>query len=176
MKSEILYRFLAVFVVLFLLGGAVMSFNIKSRSFENEGVIPSVFTCDGEDISPDLEWSQPPEGTKSFAIICDDPDAPSKVWVHWVFYNIPSDVRSLPKGVALGEVLKDGSRQGHTDSNTDGYSGPCPPHGKPHRYFFKIYALDSSLEIEGQVTKDKLLKAMEGHILAESQIMGTYKR
>ena len=167
---------LAGFVINFCSGGEAMALELRSPSFENNGVLPADFTCEGRDISPELQWGNVAPNTKSFALICDDPDAPSKVWVHWLLYNIPGEAVRLPEGIALSKMLKDGSRQAHTDSGTDGYSGPCPPPGKPHRYFFKLYALDSKLTINGKVTKEKLLEAMEGHILATAQLMGTYQR
>lgn len=153
-----------------------MALEFKSPSFDRDGLIPSVFTCEGKDVSPALVWSNAPAGTKSFAIICDDPDAPMGTWVHWVIYNIPLQANGLPQGMAKDPALKDGSRQGMTNFGRTGYGGPCPPPGKPHRYYFKLYALDSMLDIEAQATKEALLEAMKGHILAEARIMGTYKR
>lgn len=157
-------------------GDAAVVFELKSPAFENNGVIPKTYSCEGRDVSPQLQWSGVPQGTKSFAIICDDPDAPVGTWVHWVIYNIPEVSRGLPEGVSGLEVLEDGSRQGITDFRRTGYGGPCPPPGKPHRYFFKLYALDIVLDLEGKIAKDALLDAMEGHILAEATLIGTYKR
>jgi hypothetical protein len=121
-------------------------------------------------------WQGVPADTASFALISDDPDAPSGTWVHWVIYNIPASATGLPEGVLNLEVLADGSRQGINDGDDIGYGGPCPPPGKPHRYFFKLYCLDTMLDIKGTATKEKLLTAMKGHILAEASLMGTYKR
>ncbi|MCX7726443.1 MAG: YbhB/YbcL family Raf kinase inhibitor-like protein [Chitinispirillaceae bacterium] len=153
--------------------GGVMK--LTSKAFQHEGMIPSVYTCDGEDISPPLEWTDVPSNVKSFALICDDPDAPMGTWVHWVIYNIPADSRSLEEKVPTLEVLKNETCQGINDFRKVGYGGPCPPSGV-HRYFFKLYALDTTLKPEKGVTKDKLLKMMKGHILAEAQLMGKYSR
>ncbi len=153
-----------------------MALELKSQAFVDGGAIPREYTCEGRDMSPALEWSDAPVSTKSFALICDDPDAPMGTWIHWLIYNIPAKVNGLPEGVMKSESLKDGSRQGFTDFQNTGYGGPCPPPGKPHRYYFKLYALDISLSIRGKATKESLLTAMQGHILAEAKIMGTYQR
>ena len=171
---------IAVFylAVIFLLsqGGAAMALELKSSAFAHNGPIPRHYTCEGESVSPDLKWEGTPANTASFALICDDPDAPMGTWVHWVLYNIPADAKELPEGVSCVENLSDGSRQGMNDSQKFGYSGPCPPPGRPHRYYFKLYALDTKLNMKGRVTKEALLSAMEGHILAKASLMGTYKR
>ena len=153
-----------------------MAFQIKSTAFEHGGNIPKKYTCDGADISPPLSWTSPPEATKSLALICDDPDAPVSTWVHWVAFNIPADKRMLHKDVPKNNELPDGTLQGKNSWGKIGYNGPMPPPGKPHRYFFKIYALDAVLDISSGATKQELLNAMEGHILAEAQLMGLYKR
>lgn len=149
---------------------------MTSTAFEEGGVIPEVHTCDGRDISPPLSWEGVPDGTRGFGLICDDPDAPMGTWVHWVLYNIPADTTALPPGVPTDVSLEDGSRQGMSDFRRPGYGGPCPPRGKPHRYVFKLYALDALLEIEAPATKADLEKAMKGHVLAEARIIGTYQR
>ena len=149
---------------------------ISSDAFEYGGNIPSRFTCDGENISPKLEWSQPPTGTESLALISDDPDAPGGMWVHWVIFNIPPDKTGLVEGVPKSEVLSDGSVQGMTDFGRVGYGGPCPPPGRPHRYFFKIYALYSTLDLSAGATKEDVESAMQGHILAKGELMGLYGR
>jgi Raf kinase inhibitor-like YbhB/YbcL family protein len=149
---------------------------IMTPAFKEGEVIPKIFTCDGEDVSPPLSWESAPEGTRSFVLISDDPDAPMGTWVHWVLYNIPPDTTALPQGMPKDAALKDGSRQGVTDFGRPGYGGPCPPKGKPHRYYFKLYALDAVLELEGKPGKKDVEKAMKGHIIAEAQIMGTYQR
>jgi len=152
---------------------------LTSPSFENQGEIPKKYTCDGEDNPPALTWSDVPEGTKSFALIVDDPDAPDPAnprmtWVHWVMYNIPATIRSLPEGVKEKDLLK-GTLQGLNDWEKTGYGGPCPPVGK-HRYFHKLYALDIVLPDLKQPTKAKLEKAMEGHVLSKAELVGLYQR
>jgi Raf kinase inhibitor-like YbhB/YbcL family protein len=123
-----------------------------------------------------LRWSDPPPKTKSFALICDDPDAPRGTWVHWVLFSLPGDRRQLEEGVPAQEVLPGGAKQVTNDFGKVGYGGPAPPPGKPHRYFFKLYALDTLLELAPRVTKDQLVAAMRGHVLAEGQLMGKYGR
>ena len=152
-----------------------MAITITSSSFTEGGLIPKKHTCDAEDISPDLNWSGVPKEAKSLALICDDPDAPGGTWVHWVLFNIPADVTTLQAGVSPDAFLKIGARHGKNDFRKLGYGGPCPP-GGTHRYFFKIYALDTLLSLESGSTKAQLLAAMKGHILAEGQLMGKYKR
>jgi Raf kinase inhibitor-like YbhB/YbcL family protein len=149
--------------------------NITSPAFQENGMIPSKYTCDGADVSPPLAWSSLPEGTKSITLICDDPDAPMGTWVHWVFYDLPPSVLSLPEGVETVEAPKIGGKQGITDFRRIGYGGPCPP-GGTHRYFFKLYALDTVPDLQAGVNKKQLLRAMKGHILAEARLMGRYKR
>lgn len=147
-----------------------------SGSFGADGEsIPSRFTCDGEDVSPEFNWTNSPEGTSSFALICDDPDAPAGTWVHWVIYDIPDTIRSLPEAVPDAPQLKYGT-QGRNDFGNIGYGGPCPPRGKPHRYFFKLYALDEPTGLKPGATKNELINAMKGHVLHETSIMATYKR
>ena len=153
-----------------------MGLTLKSSAFQEGGMIPLRFTCDGRDISPDLSWSQVPSGTKSFALICVDPDAPSGTWVHWVIFNIPPTKTALPYGVPTLKELPDGSRQGINDFHRIGYGGPCPPKGKTHRYFFKLYALDTDLNLPAGAKKQQLIEAMEGHILSETVLMGRYQR
>jgi Raf kinase inhibitor-like YbhB/YbcL family protein len=138
--------------------------------------IPGKHTCDGPDVSPSLQWSEAPAGTKSFALVCDDPDAPMGTWVHWVIYGLPAAMRELPEMVATTERLPNGAKQGLNDFRRVGYGGPCPPPGGPHRYFFKLYALDTELPLQSRATKRDLLRAMSGHVLAEAQLMGTYQR
>ncbi len=156
--------------------GGVMTIQLVSPAFAEGAPIPAKYTCDGEDVSPPLKWSGVPQGTKSIALICDDPDAPLGTWVHWVLYDIPSTVTELPEGIPATEVIPDGTRQGTNDFQRIGYGGPCPPPGRPHRYYFRIYALDTELQLDPGVTKKELVNAMKGHILAEGQLMGTYKR
>ncbi len=153
-----------------------MALNIKSPVFNNGDMMDAKYTCKGEDISPPLSWDGAPAGTKSFALICDDPDAPFMTWVHWVIYDIPANVSQLEENVPKDKELPSGARQGKNDFRKIGYGGPCPPPGGPHRYFFKLYALDAVLGLEPGLTKKALLKAMEGHILDEAQIIGKFKR
>jgi Raf kinase inhibitor-like YbhB/YbcL family protein len=138
-------------------------------------MIPAEYTCDGQDISPPLNWKNLPPGTKSLTLICDDPDAPVGIWVHWVVFNIPPEESGLAENVRPERELNNGMRQGNNDWRKIGYGGPCPP-GGTHRYFFKLYALDTELDLEPGATDKAVLKAMKGHILAEAQLTGKYKR
>jgi len=149
---------------------------LSTSAFTEGAPIPAKYTCDGDDISPPLRWSGVPQGAKSIALICDDPDAPVGIWVHWALYNIPSTVAELPEGVPTTEAISGGARQGINDFKRIGYGGPCPPRGNPHRYYFKLYALDIELSLKPRATKKDVASAMQGHILAEGQLMGTYKR
>jgi hypothetical protein len=155
---------------------APMTVNLTSPAFAEGGSIPVRYTCEGENVSPPLNWTPPPSGTASLALIADDPDAPSGTWVHWVLYNLPGDADGQSEGVKAAPTLANGAAQGNNSSNTLGYRGPCPPPGSAHRYFFKLYALDAKLDLAAGATKAGLLKAMNGHILAEGQLMGTYQR
>ena len=154
----------------------VMNFQITSAAFSEGQPIPAKYSCEGSDISPPLQWTNTPASTKSFALIADDPDAPMGTWVHWVLYDLPPDATGLPEDVAKTQVIASGAKQGLNTWPRLGYGGPCPPPGKPHRYFFKLYALDRMLDLKPGATKKDLLKAMEGHVLAEGQLMGTYQR
>jgi Raf kinase inhibitor-like YbhB/YbcL family protein len=156
--------------------GGTMSLQISSTAFSAGEAIPKKFTCDGPDVSPQLKWSDPPGNTESFALIMDDPDAPAGTWVHWVLYDIPADARELPERVATQEQLASGARQGRNDFGKIGYGGPCPPPGKPHRYFFKLYALDTKLNLKSGATKAELERAMKPHILAQAELIGKYGR
>ena len=146
-----------------------------SSAFEEGEAIPRQYTCQGDDISPQLSWEAGPEGTKSIAVIVDDPDAPGGTFVHWVLYDLPGNTRELPEGLPRDKTLPNGAKQGTNSSKKLGYSGPCPPSGT-HRYFFKVYALDVQTNLPPGKTKADLLKTVEGHILAQGQIMGTYKK
>ena len=152
-----------------------MDLQITSSVFSEGEMIPQQFTCDGADVSPDLSWTGVPEGTKSLALICDDPDAPMGTWVHWVLFNIPSDETGLPAEVAPEASLSNGAIHGTNDFRRLGYGGPCPP-GGTHRYYFKLYALDTGLSLESGATKAQVEDAMEGHVLAQGQLMGKYSR
>lgn len=155
------------------IGGEQMK--ITSSAFEEGEMIPAKYTCDDADISPQLKWSNIPEGAKTIAIISDDPDAPVGTWVHWVLYNLPASIAELPENIPPDETLSNGAKQGKSDFGRIGYGGPCPP-GGTHRYYFKVYALDKELDLEPGATKAELLEAMKGHIVAEGQLMGRYKR
>lgn len=158
-------------------GDALMQdFKISSPAFNHKEFIPVKFTCDGPNVSPELLWSGAPAGTKSFALICDDPDAPVGTWVHWVIYNIPSDVNRLEEGIPREEKLENGITQGKNDFGYIGYGGPCPPKGNPHRYFFKLYALNMATQFEPGLTKDELLKKIEGHVIQKTEFYGKYQR
>ncbi|MCP4688378.1 MAG: YbhB/YbcL family Raf kinase inhibitor-like protein [Desulfobacterales bacterium] len=148
---------------------------LTSAAFTEGAMIPVKYTCDGADPSPPLQWGPAPGGARSFALICDDPDAPAGNWVHWVYYSIPADVKALPENVGAAERPGPGGVQGKNDFRKLGYGGPCPP-GGTHRYYFKLYALDAVLDLPPGASKKTLLKAMEGHILEEAQLMGRYKR
>ena len=150
-------------------------FKLTSEAFLQEGPIPATHSCDGENISPSLTWTNPPSGTESLALIFDDPDAPVGTWVHWVLFNMPSEMRSLPEAVGPDPILANGTLHGSNSWNSIGYGGPCPPGGE-HRYFFKLYALDSVLDLEVGATKEQVLEAMNGHIVAQTELMGTYSR
>ena len=153
-----------------------MSLTISSSAFTNGGTIPKKFTCDGADVSPPLTWTDSPAGTKAFALLVDDPDAPVGNWNHWVIWNLPANLRSLPKGVSKTTHLPDGSEQGQNDFHKPGYNGPCPPAGKPHRYFFKLFALDTKVSLNSEAGKPELEAAMKDHTRATAELMGTYKR
>jgi len=155
-----------------------MAFALTSPAFETGQPIPARFTADGDDISPTLEWTAPPGGTKSLALIVDDPDAPAGTWVHWILAGIPPDRTSLPEKVA-SDASPAGLTQtvnGKNSFGRSGYGGPDPPPGPDHRYFFKLYALDATLPWKPGVTKDEAEKMMQGHVLAEASLMGTYGR
>ena len=154
-------------------GGEKMK--ITSSAFAEGNMITAKYTCDGRDISPPLEWKDVPSGTKSFALISDDPDAPRGTWVHWVIYNIPPNVTKFDENIPRDKEFKNGMRQGSNDWPQIGYGGPCPPSGT-HRYYFKLYALDTMLGLKPEATKAQLAQAMKGHILAEAQLMGKYSK
>jgi Raf kinase inhibitor-like YbhB/YbcL family protein len=152
-----------------------MTMNLSSTAFENGKPIPSKYTCDGQSVSVPLQWGDPPAGAMSFALITDDPDAPGSTFVHWVIYNLPATARGLPEGVKTDATLADGSRNGNNGARRSGYTGPCPPSGT-HHYYFKLYALDTMLSLAPGATKDQLLAAMNGHIVAQAQLIGTYSK
>ena len=153
-----------------------MTIQITSTAFSEGQPIPRKYTGEGGDISPPLAWTNAPATTKSFTLIADDPDAPMGTWVHWVLYDLPAGTNALPEDVAKTQYIAGNAKQGITDFHRLGYGGPFPPPGKPHRYFFKLYALDKMLELKPGATKKDVEAAMKGHILAEGQVMGTYQR
>jgi len=167
---------LFAFLLLGAGGGLAMAFELKSPAISSGGDIPTKHTCDGPDVSPPLEWTSPPAGTKAFALVCEDPDAPSGLWVHWVLWGIAPTASALPEGVNRAPTLPDGSRQGRNDFGKVGHNGPCPPRGKPHRYFYRLYALDSVPSLEPGATRQQLLDAIKGHILGQAELMGRYGR
>ncbi|MCH7897301.1 MAG: YbhB/YbcL family Raf kinase inhibitor-like protein [candidate division NC10 bacterium] len=155
--------------------GGSGTMQITSQAFEAGGMIPAKYTCDGPDLSPPLRWADPPAGTQSYALIADDPDAPVGMWVHWVLWNIPADASGLEENLSKSASLPNGAQQGTTDFRRIGYGGPCPPSGT-HRYFFKLYALDTMLELPSSTTKRDLEGAMQGHILGQAELVGKYQR
>ncbi|ADJ28425.1 PEBP family protein [Nitrosococcus watsonii C-113] len=182
-----LYKYFLVMLLLFLgasaltfaRGDAAMTLTLTSPAFNHQGDIPSEYTCDGQDISPELSWSNLPEGTKSLVLIVDDPDAPDPAapkmtWVHWLLYNIPPSAAGLLRGVSSSD-LPVGTREGLNNWDRTGYGGPCPPIGR-HRYFHKLYALAVELPDLGTPTKEDLEKAMTGHIVGQAELVGTYQR
>lgn len=148
---------------------------LQSSVFINEGVIPSLYTCDGNNVSPPLSWDDPPEGTSSFALIVEDPDAPKGTFTHWVIYDMPANCRSLLEGITSESTLPDGGKQGKNDFGEVGFGGPCPPDGT-HRYFFKLHALDRSLNLEPGASKTEVLEAMKDHVLETIELMVKYTR
>jgi Raf kinase inhibitor-like YbhB/YbcL family protein len=156
--------------------GGAMSLQISSTAFSAGETIPKKFTCDGPDVSPQLKWNDPPANAQSIALIMDDPDAPAGTWVHWVLYDLPPNARELSEGVTKEEQLPSGARQGRNDFGKIGYGGPCPPPGNPHRYFFKLYALDTKLGLKARATKADVERAMKGHILAQGELIGKFGR
>ncbi len=153
-----------------------MAFELQSPAFPPGGEIPVRYTCDGADLSPPLRWSDPPAGTKGFALVVDDPDAPAGIWVHWVLYGLPATLRELPEGVPARDAVAGIGTQGLNDFRKVGYGGPCPPRGPAHRYVFRLYALDVALTLPARRTKADLLKAIEGHVLAQAELAGRYRR
>jgi Raf kinase inhibitor-like YbhB/YbcL family protein len=163
-------------VACFSLGGSVMALQLTSSVFAQGDTIPTTYTADGADISPPLAWSKAPFGTKSFVLIMDDPDAPRGTWVHWVVYNLPATCSTLPEKVAKTLHLANGAQQGRSDFGDFGYGGPAPPRGNAHRYFFTLYALDDSLQLGEGAQKAEVVAAMQGHILAKTELIGKYGR
>lgn len=151
-------------------------FSVSAPGFGTGQPIPRAHTCNGPDRSPALTWTHVPLGTRAFALLCDDPDAPMGTWDHWVIYNIPGSAKGLIEGLVASEHLPDGTLQGVNSWGRTGYGGPCPPPGKAHRYFFRLYALDAPLPLGAGATKAQVLAAAEGRTLAAAETMGTYER
>jgi Raf kinase inhibitor-like YbhB/YbcL family protein len=149
---------------------------VSSSAFQEGGKIPTKYTCEGQDVSPALTWGEPPAETRSFALIVDDPDAPGGVFTHWVLFNLPVGSRELPEAVPTQAQLANGSLQGKNDFGRIGYGGPCPPPGRPHRYQFTLYALDQPVDLKAGASKKQVIGAMQGHILAQGRLTGTYQR
>jgi len=156
--------------------GGAMAFMLSSPAFEPGKPIPKQYSCEGRDVSPPLRWNDVPANAKALALVCEDPDAPAGTWIHWVIYDIPAATIELREGVPPDENLSGGARQGLNDFRKVGYGGPCPPPGKPHHYVFKLYALDAPTGLEPRATKNDLLKAVKGHVLADAQVTGTYQK
>ena len=155
--------------------GYAVELDIRSSAFEEGELIPEKYTCDGEDVSPPLSWTQPPNEAKSMVLICDDPDAPMGTWVHWVLFGLSPETLELPEGVTSDKEVLGGAKHGLNDFRKYGYGGPCPP-GGTHRYFFKLYAVDTQIDLNAGATKKEVLNAIKGHILEEGQLMGRYSR
>jgi len=174
-------KYLSLIIILILVSSCQrtkeekMEIKIKSSAFEEDSMIPSKYTCDGSNISPPLEFSNIPNNTKSITIICDDPDAPMGIWVHWVLFDLSANIKNLDENIPRDKVLSNGAKQGINSGKRIGYDGPCPPSGT-HRYYFKIYALDTKINLGSGISKQELENAMRGHILDQGQLMGKYKR
>ena len=153
-----------------------MAFAISSTGFANGSDIPRRFTCDGADVSPELSWIEPPPGTQSFAVIAEDPDAPSGTWTHWVLFDLPATANSLAEGITRVDELPGGERQGRNDFRRIGYNGPCPPPGQPHRYFFRIFALQGKLDLKPGASRQEVDQAMRSLVLGQAEWMGKYAR
>jgi Raf kinase inhibitor-like YbhB/YbcL family protein len=152
-----------------------MDINVASTAIKEGGMIPAKYTCDGANVSPPIEWSGVPANAKTIALIADDPDAPGRTWVHWVVFDLATSEKNLAENVPPQETIAGGGKQGTNDFLKVGYGGPCPPSGT-HRYYFRVYALDKELRLDSKTTKGQLTKAMEGHILAQGELMGRYRR
>jgi Raf kinase inhibitor-like YbhB/YbcL family protein len=149
---------------------------LDASAFKPGADIPTQCTCDGADISPALSWSAPPAGTQCFVLMMEDPDAPGRTWVHWLLYNLPARERELPEGVAPRGTLPSGARHGRNDFGRTGYGGPCPPPGSPHRYYFRLFALDSPIDLKAGATRAQIDRAMKDHVLGHCELMGRYRR
>ena len=155
---------------------AATTFQLTSTAFDADGAIPPKYTCSGAEISPALAWTEPPAGTQSFALVVDDPDAPQKAVIHWLIYDLPPTTRALPEGVPTKARLPDGSRQGKNDHGKMGYSGPCPPPGAAHHYFFKLYALDYKTGLKPKASEADVERAIKDHVVAKSELIARFQR
>ncbi len=149
---------------------------LASPAFASGEPIPRKYTCDGDDVSPPLTWTNAPTATQAFALVMEDPDAPGGTWDHWVIFDIPGHASGLSQAIPPEPRLPDGSIQGVNSWGQVGYGGPCPPEGRGHRYFFRLYALDTRLELGAEISAARLMEAMEGHVLAQAELMGVYRR
>ncbi len=156
--------------------GCATSFVLTSTVFSCGGAIPSRNTCDGSNFSPALSWVDVPAGTRSLALILDDRDAPAGTWTHWIIWNVSTKASVLSECVPPAETLENGARQGRNDFGRIGYGGPCPPPGKPHRYFFRLYALDARLDVKAGASRNELERVMKRHVMSQAELMGTYGR
>ena len=152
------------------------TFHIESAAFKEGAFIPARFSCQGENVSPPLAWADPPAGVRSFTLIVEDPDAPAGTWTHWVAYNLPARARAMAENTPKQGELSNGGLQGTSSFGSVGYGGPCPPPGKAHRYFFRLYALDTVLNLKAGATRSDVVAAMKGHVVGEAQLMGRFKR
>lgn len=157
-------------------GASGARFQLRASAFRAGGTIPSRYTCSGSNVSPALSWTPPPSGAKSLALIVTDPDAPGHTWVHWVVFNLPPTAHELPTGVPKQAEIASGGQQGSNDSGSLGYDGPCPPPGSPHRYFFRLYALNTRLNLKSGATRAQVEQAIKGHVLAEAELKGLFHR
>ena len=154
----------------------VATFALTSEAFENEGTIPARYSCDGDNVSPPLTWTEPPQGTDALALIVDDPDAPGGEFTHWVLFDLPAETRALPEAVETSERPQVGGAQGGNDAGGTGYTGPCPPEGPAHRYRVTLYALEAPINLDPGAKKQEVLDIMDGDILARAELAGTYGR
>ena len=180
MKAHIIQKIITGLFLMYITAfcgpkGGNMTITVTSPAFASMQTIPQKYTCDGEDLSPPLSWTNVPKNAHSIVLICDDPDAPAGDWVHWVCYDIPAAVDSLPEAIPYGDTLACGGKQGTSDFRKIGYGGPCHP-GGTHRYFFKVYALDVMLNLPSGKTKKEIVKAIKGHVVASGELVGTYTR
>jgi len=165
-----------LFLAIVLMAHSAFALEMQSEVFKNKGYIPDRYTCDAQDFSPPIIWSDIPESTESLVLFCNDPDAPFKIWVHWVAFNIPPEAEGIKEGISKEELNELSIVEGVNDFGKVGYQGPCPSQGKAHRYLFKLYALNTTLALEEGASKKDVLEAIQGHIVAEAKLVGLYQR